>query len=336
MSSLSAASGKIPALLLGDPERIAAVYGPDQMLRLQGMASLAQRPIRHQELKEHLAINGSPKVILSTWGMPLLREEELDLMPDLELVLYAAGDVRGFAAPLVERGIPIVTAWRANAVPVAEFTLAQILLSAKGWFKNSADYKVSRSRDRAMVGPGCKGVTVALIGAGAIAQLVIAHLRNFDFKVLVVDPYISDERAAELGVTRVSLGEAFTQALIVSNHAPNNASTQGMIGAAEWLAMPHGGTFINTGRGQTLRNEEFYQAFKQRPDLTALLDVTHPEPLPSDSAIWDLPNVHISTHIAGAIGQEVWRMSDLVLDELELWLQKRPLNHLVEPGALLP
>lgn len=336
MSSSVQDSERIEALLLGDPERIRAVYGPDQMSRLEGLVALHQKAITHQELKVHLEQNPSPQVILSTWGMPHLTEEELDLMPDLKLVLYAAGDVRGFAEPLVKRGIPIVSAWRANAVPVAEFTLAQILLSAKGWFRNSADYKSTRSREGAMVGPGCKGVTVALIGAGAIAQLVIAHLKSFDFKVLVVDPYLSDEKAAELGVTKVRLSEAFSQALIVSNHAPNNASTCGMIGASEWLAMPEGGTFINTGRGQTLRNEEFFDAFKSRPDLTALLDVTHPEPLPSDSPIWGLSNVHISTHIAGAIGQEVWRMSDLVIEELELWLKKKPLNHLVEPGALLP
>jgi phosphoglycerate dehydrogenase-like enzyme len=336
MSSPARKSERIEALLLGDPERMRAVYGPEQMTRLEGLVALHQKPITHQELKGHLEQNPSPQVILSTWGMPLLTEEELDLMPDLQLVLYAAGDVRGFSEPLVKRGIEIVSAWRANAVPVAEFTLAQILLSAKGWFRNSADYKAKRSREGAMVGPGCKGVTVALIGAGAIAQLVIAHLKGFDFKVLIVDPYLSDEKAAELGVTKVSLSEAFEQALIVSNHVPNNASTQGMIGAAEWLAMPHGGTFINTGRGQTLRNDEFYDAFKARPDLTALLDVTHPEPLPSESPIWNLPNVHISTHIAGAIGQEVWRMSDLVIDELELWLQNKPLNHLVEPGALPP
>lgn len=335
MSSPLLASGKTRALLLGDAERIMAVYGPDQMKRLEGLVDLHHRPITHQELKGHLGQNPSPQVILSTWGMPQLTDEELDLMPDLKLVLYAAGDVRGFAETLVKRGIPIVSAWRANAVPVAEFTLAQILLSAKGWFRNSADYKSKRSREGAMVGPGCKGVTVALIGAGAIAQLVIAHLKNFDFTVLVVDPYLSEGRARELGVSKASLEQAFSQALIVSNHVPNNSSTQGMIGAKEWLAMPHGGTFINTGRGQTLRNEEFYDAFRSRPDLTALLDVTYPEPLPAESPIWDLPNVHISTHIAGAIGQEVWRMSELVIDELQNWQQGKPLNHLVEPGALL-
>lgn len=335
MPSPPLVSARTRALLLGDSERIAAVYGPDQMRRLEGLVALHPEIVSHQQLMGHLGQNPSPQVILSTWGMPKLTEEELDLMPDLKLVLYAAGDVRGFAEPLVKRGIALVSAWRANAVPVAEFTLAQILLSAKGWFRNSADYKANRRRDGAMVGPGCKGVTVALVGAGAIAQLVIAHLKNFDFTVLVVDPFLSESRARELGVTKASLEQAFSQALIVSNHVPNNASTQGMIGAKEWLAMPHGGTFMNTGRGQTLRNGEFYDAFRSRPDLTALLDVSYPEPLPAESPIWDLPNVHISTHIAGAIGQEVWRMSELVIDELMLWQQGRPLNHLVEPDALL-
>ncbi len=336
MAITSPGSGKVKALLLGDPQHIAAVYGPVQMQRLASLAALPPKPVTHAQLAAHIAEYGSPEVLLSTWGMPLLTEAELDLMPNLKLVLYAAGDVRSFAEPLVKRGIPLVSAWRANAVPVAEFTLAQILLSAKGWFKNSSDYRRNKSREGAFVGPGCRGVTVALIGTGAIAKLVISHLKNFDFKILAVDPYLSDNDATELGVTKTDLKNAFTQAHIVSNHAPNNASTKGMIGGSEWLSMPLGGTFINTGRGQTLRNDEFFDAFSQRPDLTALLDVTYPEPLPADSPLWSLPNVHISTHIAGAIGQEVWRMSDLVLDELECWLEGKPFNHLVEPGAMLP
>lgn len=322
------------ALLLGDPNRIAQVYGPQQMARVRSLVSLHAEVLTQGALLKALQAGLNPEVILSTWGMPCLTAEELDAMPQLKLVLYAAGDVRGFAEPIVARGIPLVSAWRANAIPVAQFALAQILLAAKGWWGNVTRYKKDRHRRNVPVGPGCHELTVALIGGGAISQLLINHLRPFGIKILLVDPYISEEKAALMGVKKASMEEAFSQAFIVSNHAPNNEETRGMIGAEHWRLMPHGGAFINTGRGQTLRNEEFIEVFRERPDLTALLDVTHPEPLPPDSPLWDLPNVHVSSHIAGAIGSETHRMADLCLDELERWLKGEPLQHLVEQGAL--
>lgn len=324
------------ALLLGDPVRINRVYGPQQMERLRSLVDLHPDILTHGQLMSALRAGLQPQVIISTWGMPLLSEEEMNAMPSLKLVLYGAGDVRGFADPLVARGISLVSAWRANAIPVAQFTLAQILLAGKGWFGNASAYKAARSRDDVPVGPGCHELTVALIGGGAISQLVIQHLHGFGIRVLLSDPYLSESQADALGVTKVSLQDAFVQAFVVSNHVPDNEETRDMIGAEHWLSMPHGGTFINTGRGRTLRNCEFADAFRQRPDLTALLDVTHPEPLPPDSPVWDLPNVHVSSHIAGAIGMEVRRMGDLCLDELERWCKGERLLHLVEPGALKP
>lgn len=304
------------------------------MERLRSLADLHPNILTQSQLAGALEAGLKPEVIVSTWGMPLLTELELDALPSLKLVLYGAGDVRGFAHPIVARGIPLVSAWRANAIPVAQFTLAQILLAGKGWFGNVASYRSDRSRDKVSVGPGCHELTVALIGAGAISRLVIGHLHSFGVRVLVADPYLSQAEAEELGVTKVTLEEAFSQAFIVSNHVPDNEETRGMIGAEHWLSMPQGAAFINTGRGRTLRNDEFNRVFAERTDLTALLDVTHPEPLPKDSLLWDLPNVHVSSHIAGAIGDEVKRMGDLCLDELQRWNRGEPLQHLVEPGAL--
>ena len=65
----------------------------------------------------------------------------------------------------------------------------------------------------------------------------------------------------------------------------------------------------------------------ERPDLTALLDVTWPEPPPTDSALWSLPNVVISPHIGGSIGDEVSRLATLAVDEFEAWSAGKPLQH---------
>ena len=76
--------------------------------------------------------------IFSTWGMPKLTEDEIaDCLPNLRAVFYAAGSVQSFARPFLNRGIKVFSAWAANAVPVAEYTVAQIILANKGFFAAS-------------------------------------------------------------------------------------------------------------------------------------------------------------------------------------------------------
>ena len=87
--------------------------------------------------------------------------------------------------------------------------------------------------------------------------------------------------------------------------------------------------FINTGRGATVAQDEMIAVLRQRPNLTALLDVTNPEPPLPDSPLHELLNVHLSTHLAGSIGDEVVRMADYMIDEFERWARGEPLRYAV-------
>jgi phosphoglycerate dehydrogenase-like enzyme len=91
--------------------------------------------------------------------------------------------------------------------------------------------------------------------------------------------------------------------------------------------MQQGATFINTGRGQQINEQELIEVLKERPDLYALLDVTWPEPPPDGSPLYTLANVKLSSHIAGSIGNEVVRMADLVIEEFLCWQAGLPLQH---------
>ena len=83
-----------------------------------------------------------------------------------------------------------------------------------------------------------------------------------------------------------------------------------MLNAALFRSMRPGATFINTGRGAQVNESDMAAVFGARPDLTALLDVTWPEPPEAGSPLYTLPNVHLSSHIAGSLGNEVVRMAD--------------------------
>jgi phosphoglycerate dehydrogenase-like enzyme len=133
--------------------------------------------------------------------------------------------------------------------------------------------------------------------------------------VLAFDPFLSDERAAALGVRKCSLEELFAKSQVVSNHLANNPQTVGMLKNPLFTSMKPNATFLNTGRGAQVVEDDLIAALEERPDLTAVLDVTLPEPPVDGSRFYELPNVFLTPHIAGSLGDEVWRMSEYMLEE---------------------
>lgn len=259
------------------------------------------------------------EVIFSTWGMMNFTDEQLDRMPNLKAVFYGAGATDYFARPLLARGIKVISAWRANAIPVAEFVLAQIILSMKNYFSNNWNNKFA--------GPGCYGETVALIGAGAISSKLQEMLKVLNLNVLVI-PSRPERRT-------VSLEEAFRTAYVVSNHLPNREDNQKVLTKELFASMRQGATFINTGRGAQVDEAGLIEVLKARPDLTALLDVTFPEPPEAGSELYTLPNVRLTTHIAGSLNDEVHRMADYVIGDYLHFAAGEPLEHEVTEEMLM-
>jgi|TARA_B100000959_G_scaffold274988_1_gene327640 phosphoglycerate dehydrogenase-like enzyme len=104
--------------------------------------------------------------------------------------------------------------------------------------------------------------------------------------------------------------------------------------AAHFEAMRDGAIFINTGRGAQIVEPDLIRVLGARPDFTAPLDVTSPEPPPGDSTLWVLPNVVISPHVGGTIGDEVVRVADCVIEEFEKWTDECPLQYEVTAEVL--
>jgi phosphoglycerate dehydrogenase-like enzyme len=312
-------------------DRLASVYGQGRRERVAELTDLYPEVVDSANFAEHAAGLSDLEVIFSTWGMPALTEEQLDQLPHLRAVFYAAGTVKGFAVPLLRRGIVVVSAWAANAIPVSEFTLAQILLSTKNYFRDVREYR--QAGKRVSQGPGNFGETVALIGAGQIGRRMIGLLKPFNLNVLVFDPYLSDTEAAALGVTKVTLEEAFERAIVVSNHAPNIPATERMLHGGLFERMREGATFINTGRGATVTEDELLRVMRERPDLTALLDVTAspPDVLAEMRA---QPNMRLSSHIAGSLGDEHVRLADYAIEEFIAWRDGQPLRYAVTEAML--
>jgi len=320
------------AIILGnDPGVLQQVWTTASLQKLDGILDLHHEVITTSELAKHRELLTDVEVILSTWSMPVLTEEELDYLPNLKVLFYAAGSVKNFALPLLARNITVVSAWAANAVPVAEFTLAQVFFALKSGWQHHRHFRANQGPHgwTQLSLTGAYGATVGLVSLGMVGRRVIELLHPFDLNILVNDPYASQSLALELNVELTTLARVFTDSDVVSLHAPLLPETIGLITGEHLASMRPNATFINTARGKIVREQELIEVMRARPDLTAVLDVTCDEPPLNNSGLYDLPNVVLTPHIAGSKGNEVQRMADLMVEECLAWHGGRDLRYAV-------
>ncbi|MCC5953802.1 MAG: hydroxyacid dehydrogenase [Acidimicrobiia bacterium] len=301
----------------------------DERARLGACAELLD-PVAIDDFSDDRAAEllAEATVLLTHWGCPSLDADVLEDAPHLALVAHAAGTVKDIVTPAVfSRGIVVTSAAAANAVPVAEFTLAAILWANKNVWG-------ARERLRGVPPPanafaraqrqGNLGKRVGIVGASMVGRTLIELLRPFALDVVVYDPYFTGDEAAHLKVEVVDdLDELCASCDVVSVHAPELPATRHMIGAAQLAAMADGSTLVNTARG-SLVDHEALLAEVAPGRIDAVLDVTEPEPLPPDHPLLALPNVVVTPHIAGSEGTELRRLSDAALTEIERFARGEP------------
>jgi phosphoglycerate dehydrogenase-like enzyme len=209
---------------------------------------------------------------------------------------------------------------------VAEFALAASLFANKDVFRMHERYQRRRSSLFSPLDVGNRGKVVGLVGASRVGRKLIELLAPFELEVIVYDPYLDREGAQALGVELVGLDELLARSDVVSLHAPPLFETIHMIGSAELARMRDGATLVNTARG-SLVDPDALAAELQSGRLNGVLDVTDPEPLPEDSPLFELPNVFLTPHVSGAAGNEMVRLAELAVDEIERWARGEPLQH---------
>ncbi|MFJ7625191.1 hydroxyacid dehydrogenase [Streptomyces sp. NPDC097595] len=275
------------------------------------------------------------EVLVTGWGTAMVDASVLDAAPRLKAVVHTAGSVKAFASPdCYDRGVAISSQASALADPVAEYTLAMILLAAKGAFRAQRIYRARRAAvdvQGELASYGVNGTRVGIIGASVIGRKVIELLRPFRLKVVLSDPTIDHATARELGAELVGLGELMATCPVVSLHAPILPSTIGMITADLLRSLPDGATFINTARG-ILVDQDALTAELQSGRIDSIVDVTHPEVSDAASPLWDLPNLVLTPHIAGPMGVELELLASSALDEIARVLSGRSLRGAVDPS----
>lgn len=269
------------------------------------------------------ALLAEAEVIIGHWGCPPLDGDVLDRAPNLGLFAYAAGTVKQIVAPEVFDRIRVTSGARANAEPVAEFTLGAVLLANKAVFWRRLGVGAGPP------GPppetlGNWGRTIGIVGASLVGRRVIELLEPFPaLAVALYDPFVTPAQAEELGVAKLDLDELCSAADVLSIHAPELPATRGMIGATQLAGLRDGATVINTARGALVDHDALFAELASGR-LTAILDVTDPEPLPDDHPLRALPNAYLTPHLAGSEGTELARMALDVAEEVRRWQAGRP------------
>lgn len=277
---------------------------------------------------------GATQLLFTSWGCPRFDDATLDSMPNLEAVFYAAGSVRHLITDAFwQRNITLATAWTVNAIPVAEFTVAHIILSLKHAYRLSRQMHQLKQKPEVNYPCGVYQASVGLVGLGITAKLVVQKLREMELTLYGFDPTFSPEQFAELGVIPLNLNQLFAQSDIVSLHAPLLDSTKGMISGALIDQMKPGSTLINTARGGLILEDDLITVLKRRDDLFAVCDVTTIEPLSAQSELYGLSNVLLTPHIAGSMGRECWRLGDAMAGEAMRYINGLPLKWKIDQAS---
>ncbi|MEV8535556.1 hydroxyacid dehydrogenase [Streptomyces sp. NPDC051211] len=277
------------------------------------------------------------EVLFTGWGCPPVDAAALERMPALRAVVHAAGSVKNHVTGACwERGLLVSSAAAANALPVAEYTLAAILFANKRVLESAHAYRTARGRVDLLGGYPAVGNyrrTVGLVGASRIGRRVLELLHPFDLRVLVHDPYADPDELAALGAEACGLEELLRRSDVLSLHAPALPETRHLLDAARLALMPDGATLINTARGSLVDTEALVRELVPGR-LHAVLDHTEPEVLPASSPLFGLPNVLLTPHVAGSLGGELDRLAATAVAELERYGQGLAFRYPVDPGRL--
>lgn len=311
-----------PAVAFAMPtETFQRVFALPEIDRIRDAGRLLQEsPLESFDDDANREALAQAEVLVTGWGTQLIDDAVLDRAPRLRAIVHAAGSVKHHVTPACwARGIAVTSAAEANALPVAEYTVAMILLSGKNVLQLAQETHKRRAAftpDALFPRMGNYRKRIGIIGASKIGRQVIELLRPYDVHVVVADPFLDAPAAQRLGVELADLPTLLSTCDVVSLHAPSVQDTYHLIDAVAIDALRPGTTLINTSRGELIDQDALVERVAHG-DLFAVLDVTTPWTLPADHPFYENPNVLLTPHIAGSLGNELTRLAEAAAEEVE-------------------
>ncbi|MDZ8119407.1 NAD(P)-dependent oxidoreductase [Pontiella agarivorans] len=230
--------------------------------------------------------------------------EIIDAMPSLKVVIRAGAGYNTIDTRYARsRNIDVMNTPGANANAVAEEVIALMLADARHVIPADESTRSGKWEKKNFMGKEITGKTVGIVGFGAIGQLVAKRLAGFEVKVLAYDPFLSAERARDLGATSAELTEIFEKCDYISLHMPENDETRGIINKTLFARMKNGATIINCARAGIL-NEDDLRSLKADKGIRFLNDV-YPKDEAGDKPIADIADIMLP-HLGASTVEANW------------------------------
>lgn len=235
-----------------------------------------------------------------------------------------------------EKGILVLHSPGRNADAVADCTFGLLLAEVR----NIA--RASDSLRKGMWGGGFKkffgsdlpGKTFGIVGFGNVGKKVAKRAAGFGMKILVYDPYVSEESVRRYGGELVELETLLRASDFVSIHARLCEETRGLIAAGEIALMKSTAYLVNTARGGIVDEEALYNALKDSRIAGAALDVFEREPLDPNSPLLKLENVTLTPHIAGSTREAILNAPRMMATDIERFLNGEKPRFVVNDAVL--
>jgi phosphoglycerate dehydrogenase-like enzyme len=257
-----------------------------------------------------------------------------EIAPKLQWVQAIGAGIDHLADADLPDAVTITNAAGVAAAPIAEFAISRLLSVWKRLPEIDADQ--ARHEWKAKFGRTVEGLTLGIIGLGAIGTAVAQRARGFgmyligtrrSYKEGQEHPAVDELRGT------ADLHEVLSRCDAVVVSAPGTAETENLFDAAAFAAMKPGALFCNVGRGSLVDEPALIAALESGHLGAAILDVTREEPLPPDDPLWSAPNIYISPHCSAAQDRYTETLLALFADNLERFTRGEPLRNVVDRAA---
>ncbi len=218
-----------------------------------------------------------------------------------------------------KKGIIVMNTPFGNMITTAEHAIAMMFAVARQIPEASASTHAGKWEKSKFMGVELTGKTLGVIGAGNIGGIVCQRAVGLKMKVAAYDPFLSDERAVELGVTKVELDELLTKADFITLHVPLTDATRNIISAEAIAKMKDGVRIINCARGGLVDEAALAEALKAGKVAGAAFDVFEIEPA-TDSPLFNLPNVVCTPHLGASTSEAQENVALQVAEQISDYL----------------
>lgn len=300
--------------------------------RIEAGCRLVQKKAPEKADKDFLLQNvADAEVVLTSWDTARFDSDVIAAARNLKLVIHVAGTLKPVVSEAFwQKGVRGVSLASAISYGVAEHCLGCMLTAPKRLFWAVEGTRRGEWKEglRVFEGPfDLYSQKIGIIGVGHVGRHLIQLLKSFTCEVYVYDPYLTEEAAAALGVTKVAaLEDIFSQCKVVTLCAAGNVHTRGMIKQEHFAMLPAGAVFINVSRGGIF-DEKVLVAELRKGRFVACLDVTDIEPPAVDHPYRSLPNILFTPHVAGGAAENLLRIGAFAADEVERYVQGSPLKY---------